>query len=453
MANDHSKILWQEGMTLDPHHFQQWDRYQAHRLQSRIQALTRNHWGLISLVIDEDRLSNGDFGLVECEGVLSDGYVFDLPNDGSLPPPRSVSDEFDPSAEKLNVYLCIPVLRNGSNLQTSENQSAQLTRFQSDVLAITDENTGRDERTIEVGRPNFQLRFGSEQLEGFSTIQIASVVRSPGGYFALDDHFIPTGLVLSASKQLRSLASKALELSLAKSGSLDERRLSTTSQRQLTPSDITAIGLLATVNRHIPVMKSQLSGPGCHPEDLYLTLLSLAGELSAYTSDASFHPREFPEYDHADLTSCFNKLSEMLAGALGGAQPARNYRQLPLTTIRESLYEAEISEEELNKADFILSVKSSDVPEARLVAEFPTMLRIAAPEMIENVLQAYTRALVVEHTSRLPVGMPEDPTASYFKLERAGPFWEGICDSKKLAIFVPAEFGELELKLAAILRG
>ena len=453
MATNHSKVLWLEGMALDPHHFQQWDRYQAHQLHFRMRTLARNSWGLLVLEIDEDRLRNGEFVVIEIEGVLADGFAFDLPSDGPLPASRAVSDAFDPGMERLDVYFCIPTPRSGANLQTGAESGSHLARFRSDSLTVSDENTGRDERSLEVAQPSFQLRFGNEQLEGFSRLQVASVVRSAGGFFALDERFIPASLQVGASKRLSAVASKALELCIAKSGSLDERRLATASQRQLTPADITAIGLLAAVNGHIPLIKSQIAGAGCHPEEVYNTLLSLAGQLSAYSSDASFHPREFPVYDHSGLTSCFNRVSELLAGALGGAQPSRHYRQVPLKPIRENLFEASVSDEEISNADFILSAKSADVPESRLTMELPNMLRIASPEVIDGVLQAYTRALVVQHTSRLPVGMPEDPLASYFRLERSGPFWDGICESNKLAVFIPAEFSNVELKLAVVLRG
>lgn len=452
MAIDRSKVLWLEGMTLDPHHFQQWDRYQSHQIRARIRAVQRHFWGLTGLAIDEDRLSNGEFVLTSCDGVLSDGYAFSLPEDDRLPASRNVAEAFGQDAAGLDVYLCLPSLRTGANLDGEGESSSTLARFGADTLAVSDENTGRDERIVEIARTQFQIRFGTEQLEGFSTIRIARLQRSTGGFYVLDKQFIPTSLVLRASDRLVSLASRALELSLAKSASLDERRLATASQRQLTPSDVTAIGLLSAVNRHIPVLRSLTSGAGCHPESLFNTLLSLAGELSAYSSDAAYNPREFPVYDHSDLSTCFNRIAELLDAALGGVQPTRNYRQLQLRPIRDNLFEAQVTDEELSKADLILSATSEDVPESRLASELPSMLRIASPDVIDGVLQAYTRALPIEHTNRLPVGMPEDALSSYFRLVRSGPYWDAICESNKLAIFVPEEYGEIEFKLAAVMK-
>ena len=46
--------------------------------------------------------------------------------------------------------------------------------------------------------------------------------------------------------------------------------------------------------------------------------------------------------------------------------------------------------------------------------------------------------------------MPVDQQATYFKLQKRGPFWESIQDSGALAIFVPQEFSSIDLKLIAV---
>jgi type VI secretion system protein ImpJ len=40
------KIVWYEGMNLDPHHFQQMDRYFKTGLDFRIHAIAHFDWGL-----------------------------------------------------------------------------------------------------------------------------------------------------------------------------------------------------------------------------------------------------------------------------------------------------------------------------------------------------------------------------------------------------------------------
>ena len=55
--------VWHEGMTLDPHHFQQWDRHQRYELAMRVRALQPLGWGFLALDIDREALANGQFSL------------------------------------------------------------------------------------------------------------------------------------------------------------------------------------------------------------------------------------------------------------------------------------------------------------------------------------------------------------------------------------------------------
>ena len=59
-------VVWYEGMALDPHHFQQLDRFWRHTLNFRVKAVARNSWGIIDVEIDADSLSNGKFYLQKC---------------------------------------------------------------------------------------------------------------------------------------------------------------------------------------------------------------------------------------------------------------------------------------------------------------------------------------------------------------------------------------------------
>ena len=71
-----SKVLWSEGLFLQPHHFQQSDRY----LESLINGLARRVgpylWGVTSLEIDEEVLKVGQFALKSATGLTQDGTVF-----------------------------------------------------------------------------------------------------------------------------------------------------------------------------------------------------------------------------------------------------------------------------------------------------------------------------------------------------------------------------------------
>jgi type VI secretion system protein ImpJ len=135
---------------------------------------------------------------------------------------------------------------------------------------------------------------------------------------------------------------------------------------------------------------------------------------------------------------------------LGGAKVQANYIEIPLEQRREHLYGASIERDLLSSAQFFLIARSDQMDEQQIIAEVPKQLRIASPETIDAVLRSYTRALNIEHTHRVPSALPVDNRASYFELQKRGPFWEAITQTEGLAVFIPKELESLNLKLVAV---
>ena len=440
-------------MTLDPHHFQQWDRYYHGALNARVRAMAPFHWGVLQLDIDRERLTNGELVLVRCSGVMPDGLVFDMPESDEPPAPRAVQDYFAPTSDRMAVFLATPVERpDGGNLTSQGSPNRRATRYRAETIFVPDENTGADARQVEVARPSFQLGFGGEPLQDYVTIQIAEVLRSGAGTFRLNDQFVPTALSVTASDRLIALTRRLLELLVTRSTSLMDRQRGVARQREVSPTDVTALGLLNTVNAYIPLLNHHVAHTESHPEALYVTLLGLAGQLTAYLDlqEGGVHPRNFPSYDHADLSNCFNQLDRVLLDMLDEMPERANYIKIPLELVRENIYEASIDAELLQNAQFFLVARSEQLDEQAIISSLPRMLRVASPETINEVIKAVIRALPIEHTHRLPAALPVDAQANYFQLVKRGPFWEAICDSRGLALFVPGEFSSVDLKLVAV---
>lgn len=450
MIEDRRRVVWFEGMTLDPHHFQQADRFLLGTLNARVRAAQHFDWGLTKLTIDQERLANGELVVSRASGVMPDGYVFDVPETDPAPQPRNVADYFPPTQPRLDVYLALPAERqSGANFRLQDADAQRETRFLSETISVADENTGIDERQIEVGRSQFQVRFGQEPLQEYTTLHIASVKRDASGAFLLDETFVPPTLSIGASSRLMNIARRLLEVLVTKSSELVGRQQGILRQRELSPADLAVLGLMSAVNSHIPLLNHAHTTLG-HPEMLYQAMLSLAGSLTTYLTSVPAQPRDFPMYDHATPTGSFNRLDGLLMEMLGGAKPQANYVEIPLTEIRTNLYQGTLGDEMIASATLFLIARSADVSEDQLVTKLPQMLRIASPEVIDAVLKSYIRGLTVEHTHRLPAGMPVDQQANYFQLQKRGPFWEAIQSSKSLAIFLPEEFSSIRLQLVAV---
>ncbi len=449
MSQDSKKVVWFEGMTLDPHHFQQWDRYRDERLRSRLGAVAPNGWGLVDSQVDEERLSNGGFSLTACTAVMPDGLVVDVPDSAPVPDSRSVSDHLSATDETVRVLLAVPAERpDGRNVQLQGANWDRDPRFVAESASRTDENTGGNERPVEVAHPHVQIRFSDEPQQGYTTLPIAEVERTAAGY-RLSDDFVPPCLRLQASRRLMTLARELLELMVSKSTELSEYKDEAFAQRELSPSDVRSLNRLAVLNRSIPQLNQLHAEEWSHPQSLFGTLNALAGELATYVESPPVRPRNLPTYDHEAPTAPFRQVEDILRTLLGEATPSAGYQRIDFRQKRENLLETAVDPSVLEEGQLFLVTRSDHHPEPTLTNDLPEMVRVASPGTIDDVLQSYTQALTVSPTQRLPASMPVDTQATYFKMEKRGPFWDSICDEGGIAIFVPSEFRDVDVELIA----
>ena len=460
-----NKVVWYEGMTLDPQHFQQWDRYHESQLDARIRGVTRLGWGLTHLSLDTDRLANGVVSLRSCRGVLPDGMVLDLPAAGSLPDPRPVDEAMAATETRVVAYLALPtptpsrrlidrpvreagVPANGNAGRSGDRDEPTFAhaRYRATAAAFRDDTTGADEQSIEVAQANAQILFHGEDLEGYTTLPFARIERTDGG-FALDPSFVPTVLHLDASARLQTLAERVLEMLVRRSRALAERQRDAAAQREFAPSDAIRLSMLTTINAAIPALRHHLHGGADHPASLFQTLSTLAGGLAAVAPDVPA-PHDHPTYDHRHPSAPFNALFDVIRTGLQEARTSDAFRRLALQQKRDTLYVTPLSEED-RAATLLLAARSDARTEDHLVQQLPHMFRIAAPSTIDQVLGLSVSALRVEATRRLPPGMPVDERASYFRLLKDGPFWDQIEAEGQMAIFLPLEYDDVALDLIA----
>jgi type VI secretion system protein ImpJ len=446
----HQKVVWHEGLRLDPHHFQQWDRYHSYLLDFRLQSVAPHAWGVLDLAIDREALLNGQFRLLQCKGVTQDGLAFNIPEDDPAPLSQNFKDQFAPTDRELSVYLTIPAETNrGINCKLEGETEPKDVRFLGTQISVTDDNTGSDERKITAAQKNFQIRFGNASLQGLSVLKIAEVVRSVDGSFVLSETFIPSCLAIAASDRLVTITRRLLELLIAKSSSIASAGPAA-AQRELSPSDITLLLALQAINTSIPLISHFYHLPKRHPEELYMSLLALAGQLSTFASAEGTQPRNLPVYEHENLSRCFNALDVEIRVLLDNLVLVTKYIALPLEKIGESMYSGRIPDPGLFQKALFYLVVSGDMPERDMIDQIPTNIRVASPDTINAVLISFRKALTLKYTPVPPAGFPKKEGILYFQLEPQGSFWEAIVHSQALSIFVPAELRSLRIEAIAV---
>ncbi|MBC7909060.1 MAG: type VI secretion system baseplate subunit TssK, partial [Pyrinomonadaceae bacterium] len=86
------KIVWNEGMLLTPHHFQQWDNYYEDIVSSRLSSVMPYEWGILELQVNREAVANGQFQIVLCRGIMPDGLLLNIPQTDVAPDPRPIED-------------------------------------------------------------------------------------------------------------------------------------------------------------------------------------------------------------------------------------------------------------------------------------------------------------------------------------------------------------------------
>ena len=89
---------------------------------------------------------------------------------------------------------------------------------------LRDENSGLNEKPVQMGRKNLKLLVGDLARKGVSAIRVATVHRTPAGTFAIDPKFAPPLLDFAANEYLVSIARRLVEILAAKSSLLSGNR-------------------------------------------------------------------------------------------------------------------------------------------------------------------------------------------------------------------------------------
>ena len=443
------KIVWNEGMLLTPHHFQQSDNYHEELLNSRVQSIMQHEYGVIDLQVNNEAVANGNFQITNCRAVMPDGLVINVPDAEAVPDLRPVANHFGVEAERLGVHLAIPAKKMGeANFQASGGGLNGNLRFLQEGSLVKDETSGTNEQPIAYAKSNLRIIFDDELRDGFTSIKIAELQRTPTGQLKISDEYIPPILKISASVWVANMLRQVVEILITKSGSLGEqRRSSNASLADFTTSEVAVFWLLNTINASIPTMAHYFRSPVLHPEKLYLEMAGLVGKLMTFSIES--HPKDIVKYDHDDLYFTFYSLSSQLKDLLETVIPSRCV-PIPLEKTRDTLYVGRIEDERLLKeAEFYLAVRAQ-MPEAKLMEGVPRVVKIASRDVIDSVIGSALPGVVLTLASPPPAPIPSRVGFKYFKLDTIGPYWNGINGSKVISVYVPNDIPDEKLEMYAV---
>jgi type VI secretion system protein ImpJ len=383
-------------------------------------------------------LQNGILSLSHARGIFQDGLAFDMPECDPLPQPCSFAGLFSPTADHLTLALAVPRwVPEGKNceLELVPNDSS---RYACQVETLHDENTGRDEKPVPLGRKNLRLIVESEANANLLTLPVARVIRDGAGRFVNDPTFIPPCLQTSASPRLMSLLSRLVEILEDKSTAVSQEQGQQAKgrfQTGMTGRQVSQFWFLHAINSSLTPLRHFLLSKHGHPEELFREMSRLAGALCTFGLDA--HPRSLPNYDHIHPDRCFDLLDEHIRRHL--EQTGRYF------------FEGEAQDQRaFGRGRWVLGIRSP-IGEADLITKAPQLLKICSAKFVPDLVKRAMPGLGLTHVQVPPSAIAAKVDSQYFFVTKSGPCWEHIMKTKLIGVYVPGELPSAELELVVIL--
>lgn len=442
-----NKVVWSQGMFLQPHHFQQEARYTERLLDSRLRALSPFAWGFQDLQLDDSLLALGRIGIARASGIWPDGTPFAIPQLDPAPAPLEIPADLHNEL----VYLALPVQREGLNeadFGDGGTDGDALARFEALTESVRDNTEATAEpEEIQTGRLKLRLLRQRDLTDAWTVLGCALVLeRRSDQAVVLDRGYIPPQVVADASAQLSShltllhgLVRQRAHALAGKMGQLGQG-----------VSEIAQFLRLQLLNRHEPVLRQLSSAPHVHPRALFDVCLGLAGELATFHT-AARRPPDYPLYRHDDLRGCFLPLFESLRDMLSAVDEDHAI-QIELVDRKFGVRTAVVNDLELARtAGFVLAVHAQ-LPGEQLRTRFPAQTKVGPVDSIKELVNFNLAGITLRALPVAPRQLPFHAGHFYFELERGGELWQKFEQSGNLALHVAGDFPGLSLALWAIRR-
>ena len=439
-----NRVVWGEGLFLQPQHFQQQDRYVDRLVRSSTGPLRPFAWGLTELELDRDLLTLGKFAVRSAAGIMPDGTPFSIPDQDDHP--RAI--DLPEAMRNGVVFLMLPSRQHGAVEVAGPEHTETVARFVSTEHDANDSNAGYGaSATLPIGKLRLRYALEGEARAGFSSIGLVRVleVRADRSV-VLDEAFIPPVLSAEASSVLTGFVGQ-IEGLLHHRGEALAGRVSETATRGA--AEIADFLLLQLCNRYEPLL-THLSATVAqlHPELFYRTAISLAGELATFTESRK-RPPVFPPYRHDDLHSTFRPVIAALRQALS-AVLEQTAVPIALQERKFGIRVGPILDRTLTTdATWVLAVKAQ-VPGETLRRNFPNQVKIGPVENIRELINVALPGIAVRALPVAPRQLPYYAGTTYFELDRSGPYWAALTRSGGVAIHVTGDLPGLEIECWAI---
>lgn len=438
-----NKVVWSEGMFLQPQHFQQHDRYLANSLEQRVGELRPFSHGFTKLQIDEALIKQGKIALIGCSGVMPDGTPFSLPEDDDLPAPIDIAGDI----RNTMVVLALPTKRQGITETSNETGPDNFARHGSSDVEVQDSNGLGQPAWVQIGKLRMRLALQPQVVNAHSTMGVVRVVeRRPDNSLVLDSSYIPPLLSVRVSPVLQGYIDDVNSILSSRSAAVAQRL---NQPGVAGAAEIADFLLLQMINRVVPLFNHMSLLSNLHPEDFYRQLVQLAGETKIFAQNDKLPPK-YVQYKHDDLQASFLPVIADVRKHLAVVMDSHAIK-IDLQDRQYGIRVGSVPDTELLKsAAFVLAV-NADMPAEVVRANFPAQVKMGPVEKIRDLVNLQLPGIVLRPLSVAPRQLPFHAGYTYFELDRGSELWKNLT-ATGFAMHVAGNFPGLQMEFWAIRR-
>jgi type VI secretion system protein ImpJ len=444
-----SRVIWSEGLFLQPQHFQQQERYFEHEIHVRTSHLNGHFHGFNTLELDPDLLLSGKISVLKATGYFPDGTHFSIPDKDPAPPCLALANF--PGASRVMLSLPSPhwhARQMDWQECADDKEKPSRLKFVAESVEMSNHcDPELEPQSVDVARLASFLSVDTQHQEGHVQLQVCELLASKNGEVRINDAFIEPCLCSLQNANIRRVLEAVLGLLESKISQLRQRRVRKGSHNS---SEIGDFLLLQACVQHRLIFAHLLGSRQVHPEAAYLRLLACLGAVTLYGDDTA---ADFsPSYNHDNLRLCFGAALTAIRNALAGLHD-QHAIQIPLTAKPGGIHIGQITDRTLvGNAHFYLSVHAL-APEELIQRQLPSTVKIGPVEKLRDLVNLNLPGVRLKPIQQSPTALPYYADHLCFQLEtRAEPLWKMLEQTGHLAIHYAGDLPELRIELWAVRR-
>ncbi|WP_313706542.1 type VI secretion system baseplate subunit TssK [Massilia sp.] len=438
-----SKIMWSEGLTLGPQHFQCQDLYHEARLQRIASALNPYFWGVRSVQWNLDGLGHNRLGADSLSIIFPDGEIYEAPGTDLLPEPVDLS-RLPAEVHTFTFHAALALVKpHGGNA----DENGRYVRCDlgtpdlfSEALAIE----------VPFLKKQARLLADFETRAPHTSVPVVQVCRAEHGGFEIVPSFIPPSVTVGATPMLGRMLEGLVSVMTAKIEALQRmHRKASNDVYEVGTGDISSWWMLNIVSTANAQLMHCARSPGLHPEAMYRQMLAAVGGLMTFSD--RYKTADLPAYRHEALDEVFAELDALLRDLVDTVIGAK-YFLIPLVAdrSRRAYSQAVLDPAKITQQTQLYLAVTADIPALELVAMVPIRLKVAAPDDLESIVGSALPGVPLAHLPQVPPAIPVRPNTYYFSLSAKSALYEKALSAGGLAVYAPDGIPGLKVELIAV---